>query len=53
MTDATGVEGTAYPSRTHEFTLGFWWSSCCSIFNYLWRALWIIGSFGHCVVCPL
>jgi hypothetical protein len=24
-----------YPSGAHEFTLGFWWSSCGSIFTFL------------------
>jgi len=47
-------QGTAYPSGTHEFTAGFYWGLCCSIFNFLCRCLsyWPL-SFCHCVVCLL
>ena len=35
--------GIAYPSGTAlEFTLDFYLSSCCSIFSFLWSALWSI-----------
>ena len=37
--------GTAYPSRAPEFTPGFLWGSCCSIFSFLCNVLQI-------VVCP-
>jgi hypothetical protein len=29
------MSGTAYPSRAPEFTPGFLWGSCCSIFIFL------------------
>jgi hypothetical protein len=32
-TGATSGAGTAYPFGAHEFTLGFWWGSCSSIFD--------------------
>ena len=28
-TGDTSISGTAYPSEVPEFTLGFWWDSCC------------------------
>jgi len=45
-------QGTVYPSGTHEFTAGFYWGLCCSIFNFLCRCLsyWPL-SFCHYVVC--
>ena len=47
--------GTAYTSRTLEFTPGFQWGSLCSIFCFLCiiRSLFVCLSFflGHCVVC--
>ena len=39
------ILGTAYPSGTPEFTPGFWWSSCYSIFIVMCNVLQI-------VVCP-
>jgi hypothetical protein len=59
--NATGVTsggGNAYPSREPEFTPGFQWSSCYSIFSFMCmfcRSLFVLLSFfffGHCVVCP-
>ena len=34
-TGATGGAGTAYPSGTLEFTPGFQWDSCYSIFSFI------------------
>ena len=57
--------GTASRPGAPEFTPGFWWGSCYSIFSFLCSVLYIavcLGfflffflcrfSFGHCVVCP-
>ena len=44
-TDITSGSGTAYPSGAPEFTPGFQWGSCCSMFRFLCRVLQI-------VVCP-
>ena len=44
-TGAISVVGTAYPSRAPEFTPGFQWGSCYSIFSFMCNALQI-------VVCP-
>jgi hypothetical protein len=53
---ATFGAGTAYHFRAPEFTLCFYWDSCCSIFSFLCSLLWIIVctylSFGHCIVLP-
>ena len=35
ITGATSVAGTAYPSCTPEFPLGFQWGSCYSIFSFM------------------
>jgi hypothetical protein len=38
----TGVSsrtGTSYPSGTSEFTPGFKWCTCCSIFSFLGNIL--------------
>jgi len=35
MTGATNGAGTAYPSRAPEFTPGFEWDSCYSIFSFM------------------
>jgi hypothetical protein len=35
MMGTTNGSGTAYPSVTPEFTPGFMWGSCCSIFSFL------------------
>ena len=45
MMSATNGAGTAFPSVAHEFTSGFQWGSCCSIFSFLCSVLQII-------VCP-
>jgi hypothetical protein len=56
-TDATSGAGTAYPYGAPEFTTGFWWGSCYSIFSFMYicfvdRCLsFCTFSFGHCVVC--
>jgi hypothetical protein len=34
-TGATSRAGTAYPSGAPEFTPGFWWGSCYSIFSLM------------------
>jgi hypothetical protein len=39
ITVVTGGAGTAYPSGAHEFTHGFWWGSCYSIFSFMCNAL--------------
>ena len=50
--------GTDYPSRAAEFTPGFKWDSCYSIFSFLCmfcRSLFVLlifFSFCHFVVCP-
>lgn len=45
-----------YPSGAPEFTPGFCYDLCCSIFNCLCSVLQIIVfctfSFGHSVLCP-
>jgi len=40
-----------YSSGTPEFTPGFQFGSCCSIFSVLWIFLWIIVC--HCTHFPL
>ena len=60
LSDASGATigaGTAYPSRTPEFTPSFKWNSFYSIFSWMCmfcRSLFVllIISFGHCVVSP-
>jgi hypothetical protein len=47
---------TAYHSGAPEFTPGFYWGSCYSIFRFMCmfvdRCLYFCTfSFGHCVVC--
>jgi len=32
---ATSGAGTAHPSGEHEFTRGYQWGLCCSIFSFL------------------
>jgi len=42
QSNATGTAnwaGTAYHSEAPQFTPGFYWSSCCSIFSFLCGAL--------------
>jgi len=39
MTSATSGAGTADPSGISEFTPGYLWVSCCSIFSFLCSAL--------------
>ena len=43
-TGATGGAGTAYPSGAPEFTPGFSWGSCYSIFSfmYMFCRLWFV-----------
>ena len=56
---ATSGAGTAYPFwSTFEFTPGFHWDSCYSIFSFMCmicRSLFVLLSFffyfDHCVVC--
>jgi hypothetical protein len=45
---ATGGAGTTYPSGTPEFTPGFQWGSCYSIFSFICM---FCTFFSHCVVC--
>ena len=56
QTGATSGPGTVYPSMAPEFTHGFQWGSCFSIFSFLYSVLQIIVllslSFGHCIVVP-
>jgi len=35
MTVGNSETRIAYPPGAHEFTLGFKWGSCCSIFNFV------------------
>ena len=35
-TDATSGAGTVYPSEAIEFTPGFQWDLCCSIFSFMY-----------------
>jgi len=52
-TGATCGPGIVYPPEAHEFTPGFQWGSCCSIFNFFvvfCTSLFVL-SFGHCFVC--
>ena len=57
-TGATSGAGTAHLSGAPEFTPGFLWCSCYSIFSFLCRVLQIIFchlilfSFNHCIVFP-
>jgi hypothetical protein len=47
-TGATSGGGNAYPSREPEFTPGFQWSSCYSIFSFMCmfcRSLFVLLSF--------
>ena len=47
--------GSAYPFGAPEFIPGFWWDSCYSIFSFMCifcSSLFILFSFGHCIVCP-
>ena len=42
------------PSGAHEFTPGFSWGLCCSIFIFLCNVMHIVVcpfSFDHVVVC--
>jgi hypothetical protein len=55
MTGVTSGAGTAYPSGAPEFTPGFMWDSCYSIFSFMCMCCWsclsfCTFSFGHCVV---
>ena len=50
---------TAFYSGTREFTFGFKWDSCCSMFLLVfcvvfYRLMFVFGlfTFGHCIVCP-
>ena len=54
-TGVTSGGGIDIPSRAPEFTPGYLWGSCCSIFSFLCNVLLIIiclFSVGHCIVCP-
>ena len=49
--------GTAYPSGAPEFTPGFKWDSCYSIFSFMCMFCrsclsFCPFSFVHCVICP-
>jgi hypothetical protein len=48
-TNVTWGAGIANPSEAPEFTPCFWWSSCCSIFSFLFCGPF---SFGYCIACP-
>ena len=55
-TGVTSGAGPAFPSREPEFTPGFQWGSCYSIFRFICmfcRALFVLLYFflSHCVVC--
>jgi hypothetical protein len=53
-TDATCGTGTDHPSGVPDFTLGFMWGSCCSIFSFLYSILYNIVcqfSFCQCIDC--
>jgi hypothetical protein len=39
MTGVTCGTGTTYPAGAQNFTPGFKWGSCCSIFSFLWLFL--------------
>ena len=57
-TSATTGAGLAHPSGAHEFTPGFYWGSCYSIFSFIcmfFRSLFVLlyFLFGHCVVILL
>ena len=48
MTGVTSGAGTAYPSEAHEFTLGFRWGSCYSLFSFMCmfcRSLFVLLGF--------
>jgi hypothetical protein len=49
-TSATYGAGTAYSSGVHEFTTGFQWGSCCSIFSFLYSVLMIVVFFPLVIV---
>jgi hypothetical protein len=54
MKGATSGAGTVYPFRTPELPRVFRVGSCCSVFSFLCRVLYIIVcpfSFCHCIVC--
>jgi hypothetical protein len=54
--DTTSEAGTAYPSRAHEFTPGFKWGSCYSIFSFMCkfcRPLFVILSAADILVLPV
>ena len=53
---ATRGAGTAYPSGAHEFTPGFKWGSCYSIFSYMCmfcRSLFVLLYFFFWPLCCL
>jgi hypothetical protein len=50
MSGATSGVGTAYPSCAHDFTPGFQWGSCYSIFSFMCMfciSLWRLPCFLH------
>ena len=50
---AISVAGTAYHSGAPEFTPGFKWGLCYSIFSFMCIFLQIVVyHVGHCVICP-
>ena len=55
-TGATSGTGTAYPSGAPEFTSGFQWGSCYSIFSFicmLCRSLFVLLCFFFWLLCCL
>jgi len=55
-TGATRGAGTAYPSGAPEFTPGFKWGACCSIFSFMCmscRSLFVLLSFLFWLLCCL
>ena len=55
-TGATRGAGTAYPSGAPEFTSGFQWGSCYSIFSFIYmfcRSLFVLLYFFFCPLCCL
>ena len=56
MTGVTSGVGTAYPFAAPEFTPGFEWGSCCSIFSFICmfcRSLFVLLSFFFWPLCCL
>ena len=55
-TSATTGAGLAHPSEAHEFTPGFYWGSCYSIFSFIcmfFRSLFVLLYFFFWPLCCL